>query len=100
MHIIHSPPSDLAVRDALIKEIKTGWEFNKQKERLDELRSEKEAAEIKTHKSINGLGRCVAVIPGDTFELLKKSYGHQEVHSNGFLKYWQKTYPNLSPNKI
>jgi hypothetical protein len=33
------------------------------------------------------------------FRLIKK-YGHAEVHSKDFLRYFQKKFPQLSPNKL
>ena len=38
MHLITKLPSNTAIRDALIKEIKTGWQLNKEKERIDEIK--------------------------------------------------------------
>ena len=100
MQLIQALPSDQAVRDALIAEIKTGWQFMKERERLEELKAEKQAAEMRSHKSVNGLGKCVAVIPADEWHLLNKRYGHAEVHSKEFLRYFNKKFPHLSPNRI
>jgi len=100
MHIIHTLPSDTAVRDALIKEIKTGWQLQKQLERKNEIVAAHQAKELKQAKEIQGLGRCVAHIPADTYFLLQRRYGREEIHSKEFLKDWQKRYPHLSPNKL
>jgi len=44
-------------------------------------------------------GKCVASIPArDYFRLINK-YGTEEVHSPKFLKYFQKNFGNLTPNK-
>jgi len=100
MHLITKLPSDTAIRDALIKEIKTGWELNKQKERVDEIRAAHEAKVLRQQKEVKGLGRCVAQIPADTYFLLQRRYGWEEINSKEFLKHWQKTYPHLSPHKL
>jgi hypothetical protein len=49
---------------------------------------------------MKGLGRCVAVIPEWEFYRMKDKYGHHEIHSKEFMKYYQKTFPHLSPNKL
>jgi len=100
MHLIHSIPSDRAVRDALIKEIKTGHQLYKERERKAELEAREQAKELRTQKEVKGLGRCVAVVPADDYMLLNKRYGRQEVHSKEFLSYFQKKYPELSPHKL
>ena len=99
MHLIHQPPSDASVRDALIKEIKTGWEFFKQRERIRELRAAREAQDLKNQKELKGLGRCIAQIPADDYFLLRKKYGG-EVATREFMQYFQRKYPHLSPHKI
>ena len=58
-----------------------------------------EAAMIKGHKTIPGLGKCVAVMPAREYFRLVKRYGHHEVHSREFLSYFNKKMPELSPNK-
>ena len=50
-------------------------------------------------KTVKGLGKCVAVIPEDEFFRLQRKYGHQEVHSREFLRYFNKKFPHLSPNR-
>lgn len=100
MHLIHSLPSDRSIRDALIKEIKTGHQLYKERERKEELKAAHQAKELRTQKEVKGLGRCVAVVPADDYFLLNKRYGRQEVHSKEFLTYFQKKYPHLAPHKL
>jgi len=99
MNLITSLPSDTAVRDALIKEIRTGFEFHKQRERVEELKAERQAQDLRQQKTVAGLGKCVAVIPADDFFLLKRKYGAAEVQSREFLRYFNKKFPHLSPNR-
>ena len=89
-----------AIRDALIREIKTGWQLNKEKERIDEIKAAHEAKVLREQKPIAGEWRCVAHIPANTYFLLEKKYGLEEVRSKEFLKDWQKRYPHLSPHKL
>jgi hypothetical protein len=49
---------------------------------------------------VPGLGRCIGVIPEWEFFRMQQKYGHKEVHSKEFMKYYQKKFPHLSPNKI
>ena len=59
----------------------------------------KEAKELrgKTHPV---LGKPIATIPAREFFRLTKKYGQETVHSKEFLKYYNKKFPELSPNKI
>ena len=99
MNIITSIPSDAAVRDALIREIKTGFQLIKENEKAKEMASAREASAMKGHRTISGLGKCVAVMPKDEYFRLVKKMGHNEVHSREFLGYFNKKFPHLSPNK-
>lgn len=100
MHLITKLPSNAAIRDALIKEIK--WGQNKQRvmEGIEERRAAEQAKALREQKPIAGEWRCVAHIPRDTYFLLEKKYGRDEVRSKEFLKDWQKRYPHLSPHKL
>jgi len=84
---------------AFINEIKSGFELEKQTEHLRVQQARKEAYQEKgkTHPI---LGKCVATMPAREFFRLTGKYGHDEVHSKGFLKYYNKKFSDLSPNKI
>jgi hypothetical protein len=45
-------------------------------------------------------GKCVASMPMREFLQLVKKYGHAEVHSRKFIKYFNQRFPELTPNKI
>jgi hypothetical protein len=65
--------------------------------RRDIARKEATEEKGKTHPV---LGKCVATIPArDYFRMIKK-YGTDQVHSKEFLKYYNKIYSDLSPNKV
>lgn len=44
--------------------------------------------------------RHVAEIPATEFFNLVRKYGHDEVHSKGFIKHLQKTHPHLATSKV
>jgi hypothetical protein len=99
VQILTKLPGEGAVRDALIKEIRTGFELVKAQEQAEEIKAAHQAKEMKGHRTIPGLGKCVAMIPPDDYFRMIKKYGRHEVHSKEFLRFFNKHYPHLSPNK-
>lgn len=100
--IVTSIPSGRAVRDALIKEIKTGFQLAKEISRKDEIKAAHEAKTLRGHRPIGedvNL-RAVAVYPQDEYLRLVKKYGHKEVSSKEFIRFYQKKFPDLAPNKL
>ena len=91
--------SDGEIDRAFMKEITNGFKLEKQTEKKRVAQATKEAKELKgkTHPT---LGKPVATIPAREFFRLTKKYGHETVHSKEFLKYYNKKFPELSPNKI
>ena len=91
--------SDGEIDRAFMNEIHNGFKLEKQTEHKRVQQARKEAQELKgkTHPS---LGKPVATIPAREFFRLTKKYGHETVHSKEFLKYYNKKFPELSPNKI
>jgi hypothetical protein len=91
--------SDGEIDRAFMNEIHNGFRLEKQTEHKRVQQARKEAKELKgkTHPS---LGKPVATIPAREFFRLTKKYGHETVHSKEFLKYYNKKFPELSPNKI
>ncbi len=101
MEIIQSLPrySDGEINRAFLAEIKSGFKLERETQEARELISRKETHEDrgKVHPV---LGRCVAKIPAREFFRLTKKYGHDEVHSDKFVKYFNNKHPELSPNRI
>ena len=91
--------SDGEIDRAFMKEIKTGFNLERQTEQKRVAQAAKEAKELrgKTHPV---LGKPVATIPAREFFRLTQKYGQETVHSKEFLKYYNKKFPELSPNKI
>lgn len=101
MNIITTLPrySDGELNAAFVREIQTGFQLERETERARVIQAEAEAQAMKDHKTIKGLGKCVGVIPEREYFRLIKKYGHAEVHSKGFMQYYNKTFPTLSPNR-
>ncbi len=91
--------SDEEVNNALMQEIQASLHEEKhtEKERYDQARKDASSNVGKEHPL---LGRCVATMPPREYFRLIKKYGHAEVHSKEFLKYFQNKFSDLSPNKI
>lgn len=102
MQLITSFPKyhDGQIQDALLREIKTGLQLKKEMERAKEIEAAEQAKSLVQKKELPGLGRCVGVFPEWEFFRLQQKYGHKEVHSKEFMKYFQKKFPHLSPNKL
>lgn len=101
MDIITKAPtySDAEVDKAFMDEIKNGFELERRTEssRVDQARKEASQEKGKVHPV---LGRCVATIPHREYFRLIKKYGQETVHSKEFLKYFQKNFSDLTPNKL
>ena len=91
--------SDGEIDRAFMKEIKNGFKLEKQTEqkRVDQARKEAKELRGKIHPT---LGKPVATIPARDFFRLTQKYGQETVHSKEFIKYYNKKFPELSPNKI
>ncbi len=91
--------SDGEIDRAFMKEITNGFKLEKKTEHERVAQAAKEAQALKgtTHPT---LGKPVATIPAREFFRLTQKYGHETVHSKEFLKYYNKKFPELTPNKI
>lgn len=94
------PTSERAIKDALIKEITTGFELIKANERREEIKARRDAQNVKNHRTIAGLGKCVAMFPPDEYFRMVKKFGRKEVLSKDFLKFYRKKFPDLCPNRV
>lgn len=101
MEILSKPHeiSQSAIDAAFADHIKQNFAHEKATEHKRRNIARKEALSEKgrTHPV---LGKCVATIPArDYFRLIKK-YGPEHVHSKEFLRYYNKTFTDLSPNRV
>lgn len=102
MELITNIPrySDGEVDRALMRELTTGLQLKKEIEGEAERRSAEEAKLARGGKEVPGLGRHTASIPQWEYYRMLKKYGHEEIHSNEFLKDFQKRFPHLAPNLL
>lgn len=84
---------------AFERELRTGLELKKATEAEREKQAAMEAHDFKGHKTIPGLGKMVGVFPEWEFFRLIQQYGHAEVHSKDFMRFHNRKFPHLSPNK-
>ncbi len=91
--------SDEEVNNALMQEIQASLHEEKHTEQ-DRYNQARKDASSNVGKEHPLLGRCVATMPPREYFRLIKKYGHAEVHSKEFLKYFQNKFSDLSPNKI
>lgn len=81
-----------------MKELKQGFQLEKNTEHLRVAQARKEAGELKG-KTHPVLGKPVAVMPAREFFRLTKKYGHENVHTAEFIRDYNKRFPELSPNR-
>jgi len=91
--------SDGEIDRAFMQEIKNGFKMERKNEqsRVDQAAKEATALKGTTHPT---LGKPVATLPPREYFRLVQKYGQETVHSKEFLKYYQRKFPQLSPNKI
>ena len=91
--------SDGELDRAFMNEIKNGFKLEQQTEHQRVAQAAKEAQALKgTVHPV--LGKPVATIPHREYFRLVQKYGQETVHSKEFLKYYNKKFPELTPNKI
>lgn len=89
-----------ALTDALVKELCSGRMLMETRQHLREHVAAAEATAMRGHKAINGLGKCVAVIPQHEWFLMRAKYGDEAMHDKGFIRDFQKLEPSMAVNKI
>ena len=100
MEIITKLPryTDGEVNAAFLKEIQTGFKMERVKEQ-DRITQAAKEAKTNVGKTHPVLGKCVAHMPARDYFRLVNKYGHDTVNSREFLRYFNKKFPELSPNK-
>lgn len=91
--------SDGEIDRAFMQEIQNGFKLEREQEkgRIEAVARDTQMFKGKAHPV---LGRPVASMPARDFFRLTNKYGHKEVHSKEFIKYFQKKMPELAPNKL
>lgn len=89
-----------ALTDALVKELCSGRMLMETRQHLREHVAAAEATLMRGHKAIEGLGKCVAVIPQHEWFLLREKYGHEAMHDKGFIRDFRKHEPSMAANDL
>lgn len=89
-----------ALTDALVKELCSGRLLMETRQHLREHVAAAEAQAMRGHRSINGLGKCVAVIPQHEWFLMRAKYGDDAMHDKGFIRDFQKHEPSMAVSRI
>lgn len=92
--------TDGEVGRALERELRTGLKLKQATELERQKQAAIEAHEYKGHRSVKGLGKMIGVMPDWEFFRLVQKYGHATVHSKDFLKFFQRKFPDLAPNRL
>lgn len=92
--------SDGQIAKALERELRMGLELKKQWENRREIKAAAEAKAMKGSRDVPGLGKFVATMPEWEFFRLREKYGNEEVHSDEFIRDFQKRNPHLSGVKL
>jgi hypothetical protein len=71
-------------------------ELKKQMENKKEIEAAEQAKAHVAAREVQGLGRCVGVIPEWEFFRMQQKYGHAEIHSKGFMKYSEEISASIS----
>lgn len=94
------PPKRFTAGDrwkAIERELRSGVELKKATEEARATQAAQQAQDMK--RTVKGLGKCVAVIPEWEYFRMKQKYGG-EVKTKEFLKYFQRKFSHLAPNKV
>jgi hypothetical protein len=90
---------EAAFTDALVKELCSGRKLMEQKQPFREIEAAKEAAAMRGHKALPGLGKCVLNIPAHEFFLIREKYGDDAFGDRGFIRDFQRLEPTMAVNK-
>lgn len=88
-----------ALDAALVRELCSGRMLMERKQGFRELESAKEASEMRGHRSIKGLGKCVLNIPAHEYFLIRKKYGDNVFHDREFVRDMQRLEPQFAVHK-
>lgn len=100
MHLITTFPrySNGELNDAFMKEIMHGFEMEKAMEEKRERLAAMQAKGLRGIRS-KGLGKCIQVINQKDYFRMRHKYG-DEMNDPKFIQYFQKKFPEMSPNKL
>lgn len=67
---------------------------------MREIKAAHEAKQLKESRDVPGLGKFVGTMPAWEFFRLRQKYGSEEIHSDEFIRDYQKRFPHLAGAKI
>lgn len=83
----------LADAHALERELTRGWNAKLALEKRRAIDAEKEALELRNHRTIQGLGKCVLTLPQEDYEAIVSKYGYDAFSDRGFICDMQRLEP-------
>lgn len=89
-----------SIEDKYEKELRHGLKLKESLENERIMNARLNASKVNKQKTIEGLGKHIAEIPTWEFFRVLKKYGHDEVHSREFMRYFQKKFSDLSTSKV
>jgi hypothetical protein len=84
----------------LERELRTGFQLEKEQERFRLMAAKQEAQEVRNGGNNMRDMKQVAAVPARDFWRLVQKYGHDEVHSKSFIRHLHKTNPSLKTANI
>jgi len=85
---------------ALLRELRWGRQVKQSFEQIREAEAGREAFAARGHKTIEGLGKLVSVIPAYEYFTIREKYGPECWHDRGFVKDNQRLEPTGVANKL
>jgi hypothetical protein len=92
--------TDAAMDEALIRELCSGRKLMEEMQHKREHIAKAEAALMRGHKTIPGLGKCVLNIPAHEFFLMREKYGEDAFRDKGFIRDFQRLEPEMAVHRI
>ncbi len=84
---------------ALLRELRWGRQVKESFQQIREAEAAKEAIELRGHRTIPGLGKCVVNMPAHEFFLMREKYGDDCWGDRGFIKDFQRLEPTMAVHK-
>lgn len=92
------PPGLLT--EAIQKELVNGWKMEEACGMIRERKGAAEAREMRGHKSIDGLGKCVGTVPEEDYFRIVAKYGPEFFQDKGNVRQFFNRHPHLKSNNL
>jgi hypothetical protein len=84
----------LADAQALERELTRGWNAQLALEKQREIEAGKQAAAMRNHRTVEGLGKCVLALSQVDYERVVSQHGYDAFSDRGFIKDMQRLEPS------